>query len=488
MRSSGILLHISSIPSKYGIGTLGDEAYKFVDFLALSKTKYWQILPIGPTSYGDSPYSSTSVFAFNPYFIDFEILMKDGLLELDDFKYLEDKSLKIDYKKLFLEKNKVLKKAYLKKHIYETDYLEFLNIENYWLEDYSLYQIIKEEHDYKPWNLWYQDFKMKDINAINFIKKSHHERLEEVKFIQYLFYRQWMNLKSYANKLGVMIIGDIPIYSAYDSSDVWANKANYDLDIDGTPNYVAGCPPDQFSADGQLWGNPLYNYELMKKNNYSFWIKRIKHSLKLFDILRIDHFRGFAGFYKIPYGEETARNGHWEKGPGKALFKEVIAHFDSERIIAENLGFLDQDVYDLLEYTKFKGMHIIQFEMGNAKDYCPLLKPFNSNNVIYTGTHDNQTIMSWYNDLDLLYKTKANEIFKIKITDKPNFKIIEYAYNSNVDMCIIPFQDFLGLYDDLGRMNTPSTLGSNWQYKARDIDFSFDLINYIKKITLKSLR
>lgn len=483
MKEAGILLHISSLPNKYGIGSLGKSAYDFVDFLNEAGQSIWQILPIGPTSYGDSPYSSLSSFAFNPYFIDLEILVDDGLLGKDDLPN-ENNSRRIDYSYLYDTRFNILYKAYLNRKPYEKEFLEFVESEKEWLDDYALYMVLKGYCNNKAWNEWYDDFKYKNLDSITWAKNEFKDIILSHKFNQFLFYKQFQKLKSYANSKGIKIMGDMPIYCAYDSADVWANPHYFELDNKLNPINVAGCPPDQFTEDGQLWGNPLYNYELMKDDNYSWWVRRVKHSLRMFDILRIDHFRGFAGYYKIPFKDINAKNGFWVKGPGYDLFKEIEKAVPNAQIVAENLGFLTDDVFELLDECGYPGMHIFQFELGDGVK-IPLKKGFKENTIIYSGTHDNQTIMSFYNELNEDYKRVVDSICKIKFTDRPNLKIIEHCMKQKSNYCIIPIQDYLGLTDEYGRMNTPSTLGGNWSYKTLQMDYSKELKEYILKITTK---
>lgn len=484
MKEAGILLHISSLPSPYGIGTLGQAAYDFIDFLAESGQRIWQILPIGPTSYGDSPYSALSSFAANPYFIDLDLLVEDGLLAKEDLPPLCTGKT-IDYAALYNTRYTILHRAYENRQKYEKEFTEFIRQEDSWLNDYALYMVLKREHENKPWNLWYDDFKYRNPQSMAWLQTEYRESILEYKFYQYLFFKQWLNLKHYANTKGIRIMGDMPIYCAYDSADVWANPSNYQLDSAMNPTFVAGCPPDAFTADGQLWGNPLYNYDKMEQEDFKWWVSRVQHSFKLFDILRIDHFRGFAGYYAIPYGDKTAKGGHWEVGPGYKLFQAIQRECPTADIVAENLGFLTPDVFTLLEECGYPGMHIFQFELGDGKKNIPLKKKFAENTIFYSGTHDNQTIMSFYHDLSKENKELVDAICKIKFTDRANLKIIEYCMKQNSRYCIIPLQDYLGLTDSEGRMNTPSTLGGNWGYRAEIKDFSAGLKAYLLKITEK---
>lgn len=482
MKEAGVLLHISSLPNKYGIGSLGQDAYDFVDFLNETGQSIWQILPIGPTSYGDSPYSSLSSYAFNTYFIDLDILADDGLI--DRSLLIKNNNKRIDYNDLFNTRFNLLFEAFKNRNIYETEFNKFLDSENYWLDDYALYMVLKGYFNNKPWNEWNDEFKYRNLNSIMWAKTEFRDYILAHKFNQFLFYKQFQNLKKYANSKGIKIMGDMPIYCAYDSADVWANPELFELDNNLNPINVAGCPPDQFTEDGQLWGNPLYNYDIMKKDNYSWWIKRFKHLYKMFDILRIDHFRGFQGYYKIPYKDINAKNGIWVKGPGYDLFKQVKKELPNFSIVAENLGFLTEDVFELLDKCGFPGMHIFQFELNDAKN-SPIKRGFSANSIIYSGTHDNQTIMSFYNGLESDYKSLVDSVCKIKFTDRPNLKIIEYCMRQDCNYTIIPLQDYLGLSDEDGRMNVPSTLKNNWTYRAFKHNFTKGLKDYILKITTK---
>ncbi len=488
MKEAGILLHISSLPGKYGIGTLGKCAYDFVDFLKKSGQKIWQILPIGPTGYGDSPYSSTSAFAYNPYFIDLDMLVEDGLLEKSDLPN-SFQANRVNYGYVYSYIYPLLHKAYLNSDVYLDEFEEFIKDNDEWLDDYAMFVVIKEWQDNKPWYEWYDNEKKRNKDSLKWLKEEFKkDRINEIKFYQFLFYKQFIKLKKYANKKGIEIMGDMPIYCAYDSADVWANPDDFQLDSDLKPKGVAGCPPDQFSEDGQLWGNPLYDWNKMKKDGYSFWVKRVKHSFKLYDILRIDHFRGFAGYYSIPYGDLNAKGGHWEVGPGYDLFKAINKAIPNAKIVAENLGFLTPDVTKLLNKCGYPGMNIFQFELGDSKK-APIKKGFKENNIFYSGTHDNQTLMSFYHMQPKNYKKLIDDVCKIGFFDKPNLKIIEYAMNTNCNTVIIPIQDYLGLSDDIGRMNLPSTVSnSNWSYISRDFDYSNDLAKYINKITKASGR
>ena len=475
-KKAGILLHISSLPSE-NIGTLGEEAYNFVDFLYATSQKLWQVLPINPTSYGDSPYQSSSVNAFNPYFISFEELVKDGLLTKGDYEGI-DFGNGIDYKKLFDNKINVLKKTYKNMDKFSKEFTQFKN-DNNWLDDFAIYTLIKEKKKHRPWYEW-EEYRIYDFNKVFDFSLKYSIEVDEVKFIQFLFYRQWMKLKKYANDKGIKIIGDLPIYVAYDSVDVWKTPELFQLNENLIPISVAGCPPDYFSVEGQLWGNPLYDWEYLEKYNFKWWVDRIKKTSLLYDILRIDHFRGFAGYFSIPYGKKPIE-GKWRKGPGYKLFEEINKNVDIE-IIAENLGFLDDEVRDLLENCGYAGMRVLQFEFGEKllfKEEYPY------NNVLYTGTHDNENLLSWYEGSK--DKRKVKSLCKIPFMCKnPHIKIIEAAMDKECKYVIVPIQDYLGLKDE--RMNIPSVVENNWLYQMKAQDIDDKLIELIKTTTEKAGR
>lgn len=467
MRKSGILLHISSLPSPYGIGTMGKSAYDFVDFLKKSGQKCWQILPIGPTSYGDSPYQSFSVNAGNPYFIDLDLLCRDGLLQKSDYININwgDTPEKVDYELLYKNRLNVLKIAFNNfKSREQSAFNEFLQKNEKWISNYALFMSIKYANDQKAWYDWEDGLKKRVPHSLWEFKESHTEEVLLWEFIQFKFFEQWNALKKYANENNIEIIGDIPIYVAYDSVEVWVYPDLFKLDENISPISVAGCPPDAFSKTGQLWGNPLYNWERHKECGYNWWIDRIKTSLTLYDIVRIDHFRGFAGYYSIPYGDKTAKNGVWENGPGMDLFNTLKAELGNLPIIAEDLGYLTEDVYKLLEETNFPGMKVLEFAFDSDSDNTYLPHNHTQNSVVYVGTHDNNTINSWIETVDdsTLKKCKAY------IGDDGNLanRLICTALASVSDIAIIQMQDYLGL-DDSARMNTPSVLGGNWQWRMR---------------------
>ena len=472
MKKTGILLPIFSLPNKYGIGTLGKNAYKFIDFLSDSKQDLWQILPTNPTSYGDSPYQSFSTFAQNPYFIDLEMLVEDKLLTNKDLKEsnLFNNSSYIDYGNIFYNKMKLLKKAYLKSSLFEKQF-NYYKKNTFWVKDYAMFMVLKEYHNNVSWDNWADLYKYRNDKALKDFYKSHKDEVEAYMFMQFLYNRQWKQLLKYAHSKNIKIVGDMPIYVAYDSVDVWMNPELFMLDQWLKPTVVAGVPPDYFSETGQLWGNPIYNYEIMKKDNYSWWNKRIGEALKLLDYVRIDHFRGFSAFYTIPYGMKDAKVGTWVKGPGMDLFAKINENFNNPNIIAENLGLLDDDVNKLIENTNYPGMKILEFEMYSM-DNIKSLRKINPNNILYPGTHDNNTFIGWYNE-NASKEEKDNVNKELGYTGKNNLTncLIKYCYQSNFDYVIILMQDILGL-DSSARINMPGSSEGNWRFMFKESNFN----------------
>lgn len=485
MRKSGILMHISSLPSKYGIGKMGKSAYDFVDFLVSAGVKCWQILPLSPTSYGDSPYQSFSVYAGNPYFIDFETLKREGLIKKADYEEIkwQDNDRQVNYSIIYNNCFKVLRQAY---KTYKRDiskrYKTFVEENSSWLDDYALFMALKFKNNGKPWYEWDKKLAMRDSNAL---KKASEELVKETeffKFIQYKFFRQWGNLKKYANDKGVEIIGDMPIYVSYDSVEAWASPELFQFDKHKKPKDVAGCPPDEFAVTGQLWGNPLYDWEYHKKTDYKWWVDRLKFSASIYDIVRIDHFRGFESYYAIPYGDETAENGEWRKGPGAELFKTAEKELGKLNIIAEDLGFITEDVYKMLADVGYPGMKVLQFAFGGDSTSEHLPHNFTSSNCIaYTGTHDNETLKGWVSSqsTDTLKYCMAYLGVKKK-KDIPK-NIIKHTWASVAQTAVAQMQDFLNS-DASARMNTPSTLGNNWQFRTSEDDFTDKLAKRILKL------
>lgn len=479
MRKCGVLLPIFSLPSKYGIGSFSKEAYQFIDFLKKAGQAYWQILPLGPTGYGDSPYQAFSTFAGNPYFIDVDEFKEQGWVSAADLKkYSCECEWGIDYEKLYTNRFALLRKAFENSNITaDKNFKKFAKDNAFWLDDYCLFMALKNAFGGKGWSEWDEDFRIRKPETISAATKKYADEMNFYRFQQYFFNKQWLAVKAYANKNGVEIVGDIPIYVAFDSSDAWANPELFDLDKDNVPNAVAGCPPDPFAVTGQLWGNPLYRWDYHKKTGYEWWIKRISFCFNLYDVVRIDHFRGFDEYYAIPYGDPTAEFGKWRKGPGYSLFKAINDALGERKIIAEDLGFLTDSVRDLVKRTGYPGMKILQFAFGGDADSEYLPHNLGNNSVIYTGTHDNETTRGWYKRcLESEKKTAKylQEYTGVTEESEMAMAVIKMAYASVVDTCIIPMQDFLNL-DNEGRINTPSTLGGNWGWRMKKGDANASL-------------
>ena len=477
MRASGVLMHISSLPGATGIGTLGKEAYSFVDFLKKSGQTYWQVLPLCPTSYGDSPYQSFSTFAGNPYFIDFDLLIEKKLLIKSDYSKIDwgDDPEKVDFEKIYKNRFCVLKKAFKNFDLSNADYVDFCDKNLCWLDDFALYMVLKNSFDGKPWNEWKNEYKTRKQIAIDNVKNELTSEINFQKFVQFIFFEQWNNLKKYANENGIKIIGDIPIYVAGDSADVWANPKQFLLDEDCNPIEVAGCPPDAFSEDGQLWGNPLYNWENMKKDGYSWWKKRIEHLCNMCDVIRIDHFRGFESYYCIPANSKTAKIGEWRKGPGIEFFKEIEKSLGKKDIIAEDLGYLTPAVKKLLKQSKYPGMKVLQFAFDTDDDNDYLLHNFTKNSVAYAGTHDNDTVIGYMTKTaPKKTRKRAREYLRLSRKEGYNWGFMKAVWSSNSDTAIVTMQDLLGLGND-ARMNYPSTVKDNWQWRAKSDYLSDEL-------------
>ncbi|TRZ75897.1 MAG: 4-alpha-glucanotransferase [Bacteroidetes bacterium] len=487
-RSSGILLHPTSLPGKYGIGTLGKESFHFIDFLAKSKQKLWQILPLGPTGFADSPYQCFSSAAGNPLLIDLDILVKEGLLDKKDLAGLDTfDDGPVDYGRVIQTKYPLLRKAMqaFREHAgkeHKKDFYEFTVNNKKWLEDYTLFMSLKEHFNQKPWYQWAKPLKMRKKTALKPFHSLLSDHIEFHKFIQYLFFRQWLAIKDYAHQKNIRIIGDIPLYVALDSVDAWVNTDLFQFDADKNPIVVGGVPPDYFSSTGQLWGNPLYRWDVLHKDHYRWWIERIKSNLVLYDIIRIDHFRGFAAYWAVPYGEKTAVNGKWIPCPGKELFEQIRKELGEIPIIAEDLGVITQDVEDLRDSFGLPGMKILQFafDSSEANDYLP--HNFIKNCIVYTGTHDNDTIKGWFGRakqedrkyvLDYLDSTE-NEI----CTD-----FLRLAWASVAHTAIVPMQDLLELGNE-ARMNLPGTTINNWMWRAKSRDFSNKLAQKLAHLTV----
>lgn len=487
MRRNGMLLPIASLPSPYGIGGFSKEAYEFIDLLEETGQKLWQILPLGPTSYGDSPYQSFSTFAGNPYFIDLDTLAEKGWLtkEACEASDYGDNESYIDYGRIYNSRFVLLKQAFLNSDILSDEkFTEFCKANQHWLPDYALYMALKNQNDGKSWIEWEEEIRLRKPEAVEYYKKELEEECNFYEFLQYEFHEQWTKVKEYAHKKGIQIVGDVPIYVAFDSADTWANPELFQLDEKNLPLGVAGCPPDAFSATGQLWGNPLYNWAYHKKTGYDWWLKRIAYCFDLYDIVRIDHFRGFDEYYSIPYGDETAVNGHWEKGPGMDLFNMVKEKLGELDIIAEDLGFLTESVFQLLKDSGYPGMKVLQFAFDPSEDSDYLTYKYQRNCVVYTGTHDNDTTAGWFEKLSDGDREVALRYMNSFYTPKEeqHWDLIALAMRSTADTCIIPVQDFLGLGSE-ARINMPSTLGDNWKWRMTKGAFSEELKEKIRRMT-----
>ena len=485
-RSSGILLHITSLPGKFGIGSLGNEAFEFIDFLSEAGQKIWQILPTGPTGYGDSPYQTFSAFAGNPLLIDLEELHTEGLIEHNHLDLLEESNNEqVDFGRVIKFKYKILRIAY-ENFKTTNEYESFCEQEKYWLDDFSLFMALKQHFEGKSWKEWDKKLKTRDLSVLEDYRDKLKENINFNIFLQYIFFKQWEKVREYANSRNIKIFGDLPIFVAFDSSDAWSNPDIFLLDEEKNPIVVAGVPPDFFSETGQLWGNPLYNWEVLEKKDFKWWIQRVKAALKLVDIVRIDHFRGFAGYWAVPYEEKTAIKGTWEKAPGKKLFTILQNKLGELPIVAEDLGVITDDVTELRDSFNFPGMKILQFAFGSGADNPFLPHNFTENCVVYTGTHDNDTTLGWYKKLP---EKEKNYLLEYLQFDGKNicWKLIETAWKSKADIAIAPMQDFLCL-DSYARMNTPAVASGNWQWRVKKDQLNFELAKRIRNLTWDSNR
>ena len=467
-RASGVLMHIASLPGNSGIGTLGKAAYDFVDFLKNARQTYWQILPVCPTSYGDSPYQSFSTFAGNPYFIDLDFLCRDGFLweeEYRDIDWGQDET-QVDYGLLYIRRHELFQKV--QQHFRENppaDFKPFCAKNAFWLDDYALFMAIKDAHGGIAYSKWEDDIRTKQPDVTEMWRVKCSERVQYYKMLQYFFFKQWFALKRYAHQNGVRIIGDIPIYVAADSADVWADPRQFSLDENGDPIEVAGCPPDAFSQDGQLWGNPVYDWEYMRRTKYRWWLKRLQMSLQIYDVIRIDHFRGFDEYYCIPYGAKTARTGVWHKGPGMRLWDAVHRHLGDIPVIAEDLGYMTDSVLEMVKESGFPGMNVLQFAFDHQGNSRYLTHRYTRNSVVYTGTHDNDTIRGWMQDTSEQDLDFAQRYLQADDRDDIPRRMMLAGMASVADICILTMQDLIGLGKE-ARINIPSTVGTNWRWRA----------------------
>ena len=484
-RGAGILLPISSLPSKYGIGTFGQEAYRFVDQLVDAQQTFWQVLPVGPTSFGDSPYQSFSAFAGNPYFIDLEYLVQEGLLTKEDIASREwgVEPSDVAYATIYNNRFDVLRIAYNNSEHKDTDeYVEFCENNTYWLDDYSFYMALKNKFDNKSWSDWDEDIKFRKQDALDKYQKELQDDIDFWKFCQFKFYAQWMELKEYANEKGIQIIGDIPLYVSMDSSDVWVHGRLFELDESKNPINVAGVPPDCFSETGQRWGNPLYDWDAMEKENFTWWRERMKANAALYDVIRIDHFIGVVRYYRIPSECPTAMEGAWKKGPGKKLTDAIQESIGESKIIAEDLGLVVQSVRDLMEETGWPGMKIMQFAFDGSNVNSNLPHTYtNSNVLVYGGTHDNETLVGFFDGLEEEDMEYAYKYLGVSSKKEVPRAVIRSAYASTADVAIMQMQDILEL-DNTARMNLPSSVGQNWRWRLLPGQFTEEHMDWLKDL------
>ncbi|MBB6446629.1 4-alpha-glucanotransferase [Bacillus benzoevorans] len=482
-RSSGILLHLSSLPNPYGIGTFGKEAYDFVDFLKKAGQTYWQILPLNPVAEGNSPYSTYSAFALNPYFIDLDLLKKDELLQESDYQHLDFGSdpTKVDYVKITQNKMNILMLAYENRKAKSLDgWNSFVATNREWIDNYAAFMSIRSYFNDSLQN-WDAEVKRKNAAFYSLLEK---DEVDFWIFLQYLCQKQWMSLKKYANDQGIHIFGDMPIYVSGDSADVWANPEVFDVDADLQPLHVAGCPPDDFAVDGQRWGMPVFQWDFLIKNDFAWWMKRLKRNLQLYDCMRIDHFRGLESFYSIPAGEPTARNGRWVKACGREFFAKIKEQFGDVDIILEDLGFITQEVMDLKKYTGFPGMKVLQFAFLSDANNPYLPHHCERNSVIYTSSHDNDTLLGWFSHASEYEKRFLTSYLGTSAEDDIVWACIEKVMSAESMLSIIPLQDFLQL-DSEARMNIPGTTYGNWVWRVQREAFDSELAQKIHETTKK---
>ena len=483
MRASGILMHITSLPGAYGIGTMGKASYKFVDFLKSAGQSLWQLLPLTPTGYGDSPYQSCSTYAGNHYLIDLDLLVEEGLLKTEELTGIvwNSSEEQADFGALYNNRLNVLALAYERFEAGE-DFAQFCRENSSWLSDFSLFMALKEENGGKPWTQWDEKLMRRDAEAIWAARCRLQNRIRFYSFVQFLFNKQWNALKTYANKNGVRIIGDVPIYVPYDSVEVWSSPEMFQLDEVLAPVAVAGCPPDAFTEDGQLWGNPLYRWDVHEKDGFGWWLRRMEAAGKWYDIVRIDHFRGFEAYWSVPYGDTTAKNGKWVKGPGMAFVNALKKGLPSLELIAEDLGFLTPEVLQLRDDSGWPGMKVLGFAFDSREpsEYLPYNYPVNS--VCYTGTHDNMTTRQWFDTASADAVEYATEYMTLSKKEGLVWGMIRTAMASCSDMCVIPMQDYLDLGAE-ARMNFPGKPSGNWTWRMKADALTPALAEKINKLT-----
>ena len=466
MRQSGILMHILSLPGKGGVGTLGQEAYDFVDFLKASGMQLWQMLPVGPTGYGESPYQCSSIFAGNPLMISLPRLKEEGLLSFEESElFVPAREDQIDYAAVRANKELLLRRAFAQSEAKLADELADFRKNYTWVDDFSLFTAVKHHFDDKMWSQWPDvSIRLYEAEAVKHYRALLDEDVRYHTFVQYLFFRQWFALKEYANNNGVQLFGDMPIYVAEDSADTWTRPDVFQMDKNRVPRRVAGVPPDYFSADGQLWGNPLYRWTYLKERDFDWWIDRMAAMGKMYDLIRIDHFIGFANYFSIQHGAANARGGRWVIGPGKALFRAFRKHLPNLNIIAEDLGCVNDRVLDLLKFCGYPGMRVLTFGFSGEEDNVHLADNYVENSGVYTGTHDNDTVRGWIDNADEKTLAQAKEYLGFEEPEDGPAACVEKVMASVADRCVVPMQDVLGLGSE-ARMNLPGTIGGNWMWR-----------------------
>lgn len=487
-RGAGVLMHITSLPGKYGIGSLGKEAREFANFLRAAGQKYWQILPVGPTGYGDSPYQSFSSYAGNPFIIDLENLRERGLIYDQELAlYEREETGKVDFSNMNQERMEVLKLAFSRFDVEDLDYQDFIVRNNFWLKDYALYMAIKDNQEGVCWQEWEEAYKFRDRTVLKKFEAENPEAISFYIFIQYIFFSQWEELKAHLHRNSIQTIGDLPIYVAEDSADVWANPELFKLDEDLKPIVVGGVPPDAFTDDGQLWGNPVYDWKVHEYTNFTWWIDRIKWNFSIFDLVRLDHFRGFESYWEVPFGDKTARNGKWAEGPGIKLFNKVKEELGDLPVIAEDLGIITPAVEKLLEDTGFPGMSVLQFAFSPSAKSEHLPHNAVENSVMYTGTHDNDTILGWVENFKAEDIEFAKKYLNLTEEEGITWGMIRGAFTSVSRIAVIQMQDLLYL-DNSARMNLPGTLGNNWVWRMKKNQLKDDIIVKLREMTRMSGR